>query len=164
MTAPAIKATFSDFRLVKGRKVAQLVFEVPIEGADQALETLGGVPRMDKEAWVGIARINPAKTSEKPASEPPAQSSQLSGDKIRRRFSELPLKQRAAMRCAEPAFQRFLSEVYPTKTILDAYEAASLVRSHCGVNSRAEITEGSDAGRLWLALEGEFDLWMRAPA
>ncbi len=37
-----ICATFSDFRLVKGRKVCQLVCEVPLEQADAALAALGG--------------------------------------------------------------------------------------------------------------------------
>jgi hypothetical protein len=41
----AIKATFSDFRLIKGRKQAQLVLEVPIEQADNALAALGGIPQ-----------------------------------------------------------------------------------------------------------------------
>ena len=36
----AIKATFSDFKLIKGRKVAQLIFEVPIEATDAALAAL----------------------------------------------------------------------------------------------------------------------------
>src|SRR4051812_4591789 len=58
MTDAAVtQATFSDFRLVKGRKVAQLVFEVPIEQADQALAALGGLPQPATEAWVALARL-----------------------------------------------------------------------------------------------------------
>jgi hypothetical protein len=41
----ATQGTFSDFRLIKGRKVCQIVIEVPIEQADQALAALGGLPQ-----------------------------------------------------------------------------------------------------------------------
>lgn len=160
MTAPAIKATFSDFRLIKGRKVAQLVFEVPIEGADQALETLGGVPRMDKEAWVGIARLDPAKA----AIAPLQPDTSLSREKIRKRFNTLPLKQQCAMRCGEPAFQKFLSEEHAAFPISDPETAASFVRGHCLVKSRSEIVEGSPAADKWLALDSAFSVWMAVAA
>lgn len=62
----AISATFSDFRIVKGRKVAQLIFETPLEAADEALRMLGGLPRPDAERWVGIAPLK-AKPTAAPA-------------------------------------------------------------------------------------------------
>ena len=37
--------TFSDFKIVRGRKVAQLVIEVPLEKANEVLAALGGVPQ-----------------------------------------------------------------------------------------------------------------------
>ena len=52
-----ICATFSDFRLVKGRKVCQLVCEVPLEQADAALAALGGLPNPHAERWVGIVPL-----------------------------------------------------------------------------------------------------------
>jgi hypothetical protein len=53
----AIKATFADFKIVKTRKLAQLIFEIPIEQADSALAALGGIPRSDAERWVAIALL-----------------------------------------------------------------------------------------------------------
>jgi hypothetical protein len=41
----AIQASFADFRLIKGRKQAQIILEIPIEGADAALAALGGIPQ-----------------------------------------------------------------------------------------------------------------------
>ncbi len=41
----AIRATYSDLKLVKTRKVLQLIFEVPIEEGDNALRVLGGLAR-----------------------------------------------------------------------------------------------------------------------
>ena len=40
----------------------QLIFEVPIEASNNALEVLGGIPNPEKEIWVGIARINKSPT------------------------------------------------------------------------------------------------------
>jgi hypothetical protein len=150
MTDAAFKATFSDFRLIKGRKVVQFVFELPVEQADHALEVLGGVPRPDIEAWAGIARINPKATSaERPAEE--------SEPKERRAFTSLPLAQQAAMKCNDAAFARFLFERY------DATDPAEYVRKTCGVTSRREIAKGTPAGTVWIELLAEFDVWMRAP-
>jgi hypothetical protein len=59
--AVAILATFSDFQLVRSRKVARLVFEVPIEQAKAALDVLG-MPNPVGETWCGIARtVSPGR-------------------------------------------------------------------------------------------------------
>ena len=155
----AFQATFSDFRLVKGRKVAQLVFEVPIEAADAALQTLGGVPRPDQEAWVGIARIDPTKTvsdAPKPAGEP----------KERRRFNTLPISQQAAMRCNEASFLAFLTESYggdPAGKPFTETSAAEFVRQFCGVSSRADLNLMHPSGDRWSTLEFDYRLWMQVP-
>lgn len=52
-----ICASFSDFKLIKGRKVCQLVCEVPLEQADAALIALGGLPNPHAERWVGIVPL-----------------------------------------------------------------------------------------------------------
>ena len=65
--ATPIKATFSDFRIIRGRKVASLCFEVPIEGADAALAALGGLPRPDAERWYAIVALAQHAASERPS-------------------------------------------------------------------------------------------------
>src|SRR3954471_1246437 len=93
MTDAAVtQGTFADFRLIKGRKVAQLVFEVPIEQADQALAALGGLPQPATEAWVALARL-----------ETKAKVTSIKTDNTK-------LSLEAVMRCKEPAFQAFLRE------------------------------------------------------
>jgi hypothetical protein len=63
----AIQASFADFRLIKGRKQAQIILEIPIEGADAALAALGGIPQPQSDRWVAVARLNGASTiNEKP--------------------------------------------------------------------------------------------------
>lgn len=59
MTDAVTQATFSGLKIVQGRKVAQLIFEIAIEQADTALEALGGLPRSDNPKWVAIARLTP---------------------------------------------------------------------------------------------------------
>lgn len=154
MSAPAIKATFSDFKLIRGRKIAQLVFEVPIEGADQALETLGGVPNPAKEAWVGIARINPSKTAEKPANEALAQDNE---PKERRRFADLSYPQQIGIRCNDPVFAQFVKE-RPDGTD----DTASYVRERCGVDSRSKIIKGTEQGKRWEWIDSAFQAWKAA--
>lgn len=56
MTVEAIRATFSEWRMVKGRKVLQMVMEVPLEHQEQVGRVLG-YPQPDVDLWVGIARI-----------------------------------------------------------------------------------------------------------
>jgi len=148
----AFQATFSDFRLVKGRKVCQFVFETPIEAADAALETLGGLPRPDQEAWVGIARIDPKKAASdapKPVGEP----------KERRRFVELSLAAQAGLRCNEKAFWKFLHDEMSYDIDSEA-EAAEAVRDICGVESRAAIRDGDPSGKRWDRLNADYVNWM----
>lgn len=60
MTDAAILATFADWRTVKGRKVLQLVFEVPLEDQAKVLSHLGP-PMPMADIWCGIAKIEREK-------------------------------------------------------------------------------------------------------
>ena len=143
----AIRATYSDLKLVKTRKVLQLIFEVPIEEADNALRVLGGMPRADAETWVGIALI-----TEEAATRPT--------DKPRRPMSEVPRSQQAGILCNDDQFQQFLERLYDI-TIADnddpAICAAEFVRNFCKVTSRAKLDSEPDRGKVWDQLRSEFD-------
>jgi hypothetical protein len=130
----AIRAAFSDFRLVKGRKVCQLVLEVPIEEADKALQALGGLPQPATEAWVAIARLE-TKTRVVP---------------IKPDNTKLSLE--AVMRCRDPQFQRYLE-------VSNEDEAAEAVREACGISSRAGLNTDPEAARAWRAIDGQFQAW-----
>lgn len=115
MKPAATLATFADFRIVKTRKLAQFVFEVPIESADEALTALGGLPRSDGERWCGIAlieRVGGEDGESQRTVNPPvndvAGSSPAQPTKPKRRFSELPRSAQAAMLCENPVFQMWL--------------------------------------------------------
>lgn len=60
MSEPAaFSASYSDFRIIKRRKVVQVVLELPIEAAGHAWNVLGGVPDPTESRWFGVARLKP---------------------------------------------------------------------------------------------------------
>lgn len=65
MDQAAFSASYSDWRVVKGRKVVQIVLEVPLEAANHAYNVLGGMPNPGEEKWFAIARMKQPTT--KPA-------------------------------------------------------------------------------------------------
>lgn len=146
MSAPAaIRGTFSDFRLVKSRSVAQLVVEIKIEEADAALATLGGLPQPASERWVALAALN--VTSIKP--------------KERQRWADLKAAAQAGTRCGEPAFQKFLQSI--NYEVRNSDEAAEAVRHYCNVDSRRQLNLDPVAADAWRELERAFQVWMKAP-
>jgi hypothetical protein len=158
MTPPVFKATFADFKLVKTRSCAQLIFELPIEQADAALQTLGGLPRAATEVWAAIARLQP----EKPASEPSNAPAALSPPKEKRKFGEMPPAAQAGMLCADPLFRRFLADRFfgpGNHGPVDLDKAAHLVREICGVQSRSKISEADESANRWRQLDLEFLDW-----
>ena len=152
MTAPAaISATFADFKLIKGRKCCQLVFEVPIEQADLALQALGGLPNPASEAWCGIARLT------QPAHVRLPQARAEEPEKPKRKFDDFPYPQQAGMLAEREAFKRFSLDVHGED------DAAMLIRMVCGIKSRSELATDSEAAGKFLDLKVEFLNWLEAP-
>ena len=141
---PALfQGTYADFKVIKTRKVAQIVVEVPIEAANDALEALGGVPRSDKEVWLAVARLDL-----KPVQAPP--------ERPKRPYS---YTQQAAIRCNEPVFHAFLNEV-KGYDVGEKEHAATAVKHLCEVKSRADFDKDEEAGQRWRALESEYAAWL----
>ena len=161
MDAAAFSATFSDFKVIRGRKVCQLVFEVPIENADAALAALGGVPRPDAEIWVGVARLAPCAAS-KPANEA-AKAIEGPSEYEKRKWRDLRPAQQAALRCKQPAFQRFVAEVHNADDISEQ-SAIEVVREACCVASRSDILEGTRAATWWRVMDESFQAWLQVDA
>ena len=53
----AIKATYCNVKNIAGRKVVQLIFEIPVEQAGLAYNSLGWPSPADPR-WVAIALLN----------------------------------------------------------------------------------------------------------
>src|SRR3954453_6625979 len=116
----AVQGSFADFKLVKTRKTAQIIIEVPIEQADQAVAALGGLPQPATEAWVALARL---ETKERVVPLKP---------------DNTKLSLEAVMRCRDPLFQRYLE-------VSNEDEASETVRLTCGVPSRAGLNTDPEA-------------------
>jgi len=170
MTAAAFQATYSDWKVVKGRKVVQVVFELPLETADAAYQALGGMPVPANEVWCGIARLADASAPEilsvsSSGERELASDPGLGPERKRRKFDELPPPQQAGILCGQIAFQKFLWEKFPRQfrataavgqTALE--NAAAAVRLLCNVDSRADIKPDNTE---WLSLKLAYQLWQR---
>lgn len=181
MTAAAFRATYSDWKLIKGRKCIQVVFEIPLEGHDDAYQALGGMPDPTAEAWFAIARLDPATATERtvrpadhskspPETTPERSSSPASAraPRERRPFDELPIATQAGIICNEGAFHKFLDERFTYEWKMSRARAcesndraADTVRAVCGVSSRADLDKTDVARGNWAALLLAYRLWER---
>jgi hypothetical protein len=161
MTTAAFQATYSDWRLIKGRKCVQVVFEVPVEKADEAYQVLGGMPDPSESVWCAIARMNSGETEEAQArstQEIGRPGPQSSGG---RATPDKRLVQQAAMCCADPLFRKFLDRKY-AGGIETEDDARDFVRGWCNVTSRAFIVPGTIAAIRWDELYSTFLAWKLA--
>jgi hypothetical protein len=140
------QACFADWKLIKTRACVQIVFEVPIEKADEAYAALGGMPNSAKERWFAIARLNIEKTT----GENKSYRKPVAPDKR--------LAQRAALLCKDHQFWKFLEQ---TKRVVGADEesAAAYLRDECAVDSRSEIMPETIAGHAFDMLQTAFVAW-----
>lgn len=171
MTAPAaFQACFSDWKLIKGRKVVQVVLEIPIELADQAYNALGGMPDPGKSVWCAVARLDPRAEAEPTLAlstkSSPRQDSAAHGpnsgfnsrDGGRRPFASLPFPQQAALLCADPVFRAFLNEEFNYRCD-DEDSAAEALREKCKVASRKDLTTDTFGQRVFIELREQFAAW-----
>ena len=149
--AAIIKATFSEWRMVKGRKVLQIICEVPLEQQGMVFGALGA-PLPDETTWVAIARLRegsaePTSVPVEPATEP----DMLPPPKPRKSLAQI-----AGILCSSVAFQKWSGN----KT---EEEAAEWLRGHCNVTSRSQLDTNEDAAFAFREIRGDFDAWMMAP-
>lgn len=162
MTAAAFRAAYSEWKVIKTRATVQLVFEIPIELADQAYQALGGMPIAAKEVWCGIARIDP-KAVQRPAvsqaaaeaPRPELQAPNPAGAAKERNR----LAQQAGILCNERLFRLFLAEKFEMP-IPDPEGAKQIIYEHCNVTSRKDLTP-ENVG--WSDITLAYALWKRAP-
>lgn len=153
MSRAAIQATYSDLKIIKGRKVCQVVCEIPLEQAGEFVAAFG-MPNPAAETWVAIARLTKDAERRPEPREKPA-----------KRWADLSLPQQAALRCQEQAFHFFLRDERLMRPLLDGEnEAAEYVRSVCGVSSRSDIGKTEESAREWKRLDTDYQFWLRNAA
>jgi len=165
----AIRATYSDWRLIKTRGVVQVVMEVPLADADAAYDVLGGMPNPANERWFAIAPIKPMKEvmQSGPSSVHPIDArpepKQDKPARAKRDWRDLAPSQQAGIRCEEMLFLKFLEE----ERMDDLREGGSVpdtVRMICGVQSRSELNTNQKARVIWHQLNDQYEAWMRVGA
>lgn len=149
MTAAAFSGDYCDLKFVKTRKVAQITVEIPIEQA-AAFVAAFGAPNPAEGVPVALARLGKPDSKPEPV-------------KDRKKWSELPCSQQAAIRCGEKAFWTFLEETDAVK-INDADEAAKYVRWNCEVSSRSDLDKDELARERWAEMEKDYQVWLSVPA
>ena len=169
MPSPAaFSATYSDWKLIRSRKVVQIVLEIPLEAAGQAYDVLGGMPNPGAETWCAVARLNgkdgEASSEGKGNGEDAPAPTEASPVRARKPVAvEKRFAQQAGMCCADPVFWEFLREhsmMKEPQTGFEGEEAAALaVRMICGVTTRADIIPGTPAGTAWDQLLSKFIAW-----
>lgn len=127
-----IRARYADWRPVKGRKVLQIVLEVPLEQQGDIL-TMLGAPLPDRDLWVAVARI--------------------SDEQNEQAFKGGELARRAGILANDPAFQKWAS--------VDGSPAAgSFIRTRCGIESRRMIDHDEKAQVAFFDMTTEYQTWL----
>lgn len=134
MEPAAIHARYSDWRPVKGRKVLQIILEVPLERQDEVLRYLGA-PLPDRDIEVAVARL---RDTEKPKGG--------------------PLAREAGILCNATKFRQFLGAKLGVAP--NTVDAATYMRNHCNVSSRAKLDHDEQAAKAFVALRDEFNDWL----
>jgi hypothetical protein len=161
MTAPAaIRAVFSEWRMVKTRKVLALIFEVPLEQQAEVL-TMLGAPMPDAEIWCAIARL--ATGAEKDAAQTQSNKAQAAMDASQRgkeRYKESTPMQQALIRAARlPADERFRAWVaaeYGTSIVEEDTAVRYIQERCCAGESRRLIAEDPPCYQRYIAMETRF--------
>jgi hypothetical protein len=149
MDKAIVSGTYSDFKIIRSRKVAQLVVEVPIEQAQSLIHALG-LPNPAQETWVAVARLQtPAKEETPPAAVP----------EPHRPFASLPYPQQAALRCQDLSFRAFIRSSLTADWVKDEEDAAEFVRGWCNISTRKDIKPDTEAEKLWLKLNSQYEFW-----
>jgi hypothetical protein len=126
--ARAISATFATWRPVNGRKVLQLVFEVPIEQQGEVLTMLGAPD--DKWCAIALLKKKPETVAEALAAKP------------KTAFKDMALPAQCGIRCEDVQFQEFIKSCHG---VASALYVTGFVRMYCDVKSRAELSTNHEA-------------------
>jgi hypothetical protein len=175
-TPPAIRATFSQYAMVKTRGVLVLHMEVPLEQQAEVFKVLG-YPLPGEEVWCGIARLKPIEPGVGPGSGETApgqthdavtagrdrQPSFAASERGKARYASASDMERARTRAALlPKDARFQQWVIDNHLVVDGLlsneEAATFyIREYCCAGeSRKLIAEDEACYRAFIAMETDY--------
>ena len=132
-----ITGTYSDFKIIKTRQVAQVVIEVPLERSKDVIDKFG-LPMPNEELWLAVAAIKSESATDN------ARASKAI--------------QQAGILCKDQTFGIFLqqhknlSDVNPA----DHSTIENAVRAITGVRSRSEWRTNENGLNAWERLYQEY--------
>src|SRR6185312_1949771 len=145
-----IKATFSDWRTVKGRKQLQLIIEVPLEQQREVLERLGA-PNGENPLWCAIAMLTKEAAHPKPID---LSKSERGKELYRSKDAMEQAAIRACILCEDLKFQLWASK----HSVPGITDTASWLRFKLNVHSRNEISSSDRAYNKFLELEAQYKM------
>lgn len=155
----AIEADYVNWRPVNGRKVLQLVFEVPLELTHDVLTRLG-TPTPGESKWCAIALLDPdapAKPTQavidgqKQIDELYRPKGQAEGGSPKKAWNEYKPSQQITILCGDEAFQRYFGA-------RNEDEALATVKEQLRVKSRREIDREPGNTARWNEMHALYNL------
>jgi hypothetical protein len=140
----AIRGCYSDLKLIRGRKVAIICVEIPIEQAEQFVAAFG-IPNAAEETWVALARLDLVNGNGKP-------NDNWKPD-------EINIASHCALVCQKPTFWEYIRKARHCHIEGEA-DAATYVRRFCNVNTRADLATNEKALQRWQFLESAYEDWL----
>ena len=149
--ARVIKATFAEWKMIKTRKVLQLILEVPLEQQGEVLTRLGP-PIPDQEKWVAVALLDELVAAETEHQREAAKASRSLAGKERYANADAmeQARTRAVLLTKDPQFQMWAG--YPR----DEEKTKAFLYRACHVESRRDIATDPEACKEFLRLEGQY--------
>ena len=139
-TNRVIQGTYADFKIVKTRNVAQMIIEIPLETAQEAINIFG-VPTPSLEQWVAVAVLH--------------------SNVVQKNEDAVNAIKQAGMLCKSESFGRFLQTKFVSEVLPDQPESiADGLRKVLGIKSRTEFHENDDARIAFNRIKGEYDQWL----
>lgn len=150
------QARFVDYARVATRNAFKLIFEIPLENADKALEVLGGTPVTGKEKWCALALLDPAlfekkgQAEQQPASPPP------SPEKVKEStpFLHKPRSQQAGMLLNDPQFRAWWGPDDGSEW--NTVEADRALKAQLHIASKRDLDQPGPAADAWDRLVAQF--------
>lgn len=146
----AIQADYVNWRPVNGRKVLQLVFEVPLESTHDVLTKLG-TPTPGESKWVAIALLDlkrkPGIIDQRfpsgitPQDTPFMQKVQVEGGSPKK-WNDYARSQQAYILCRDPDFCRYFGADGGSETATSAK-----LRTHFKIGSRGDLDKPENHDR-----------------
>ena len=139
-TNKIIQGTYSDYKIVKSRSVAQIVVEIPLEAAENFVQMFG-MPLPSSEKWVALAMLNEQNIE-------------------KNKDVEMAI-QKCGMLCKQEVFGMFIKENKGVIEVnpFDSESVANGLRKLLGIKSRTEFRD-EEIFRSWNHLLSEYEQWI----